>query len=208
MKKLTTTSYAMLAHLAVRPWSAYELTQQMTRGFDLVWPRAESGIYQELKNLEAHGLAASTPEPSGRRSRTVYSITRRGRHAFTAWLERPSKRPQFESEALIRVFFAEHGSKEDLQATLEGFTAYGRAVKQRLLTQIGAYLDEGEPFPERWHVIALGAGFLLELADACERWARWAQDETKKWPSTGSVAASRGERLLKRHLRRYGAPDF
>src|SRR5829696_365331 len=45
--QLTTTSYAVLAQVAVRPWSTYELAQQRVRYFRYVWPRAESAIYRE-----------------------------------------------------------------------------------------------------------------------------------------------------------------
>jgi len=41
---LTTTSYAVLGLLAVRPWSSYELTQQMDRSLGRVWPRAVSKL--------------------------------------------------------------------------------------------------------------------------------------------------------------------
>jgi len=42
--RLTTTSYAVLAQVAVHPWSTYELAQQRVRYFRYVWPRAESAI--------------------------------------------------------------------------------------------------------------------------------------------------------------------
>src|SRR5438093_12425501 len=119
MKELTPTSYAILALLAVRPWSAYELAGQMSRGFRLIWPRAESAIYEEPKNLVAHGLATASRERAGpRRRRTLYSITPKGRRALRAWLGRPSEPPQFESESQLRVMFAEHGSNEALARTL------------------------------------------------------------------------------------------
>jgi PadR family transcriptional regulator AphA len=44
---LTTTSYAVLAQLALRPWSTYELARQRVRYFRYVWPRAESAIYRQ-----------------------------------------------------------------------------------------------------------------------------------------------------------------
>jgi hypothetical protein len=44
---LTTTSYAVLAQLAVRPWSTYELSQQRVRYVRYVWPRPESAVYRE-----------------------------------------------------------------------------------------------------------------------------------------------------------------
>ena len=78
---LTSTSYAVLGLLSIRPWSSYELTQQMDRSLGRVWPRAVSKLYEEPKKLVTHGLARSSTERNGRRTRTVYAITPEGRRA-------------------------------------------------------------------------------------------------------------------------------
>src|SRR5689334_6919014 len=109
MRELTTTSYALLGLLALRPWSAYELAQQMQRGFAWFWPRAERGIYAEPKRLVDRGFARSRVEHRGRQARTVYSITPSGRRALRRWLAAPSQPPQVESESLVRLTFLEHG---------------------------------------------------------------------------------------------------
>src|SRR3982751_5081656 len=86
---LTTTSYAILAQLALRPWSTYELARQRVRYFRYVWPRAESSIYREVKRLAAMGLVAAKREYVGKRPRTVYSITETGRQVLREWLDTP-----------------------------------------------------------------------------------------------------------------------
>src|SRR6478752_1651006 len=115
---LTTTSYAILGLLAVKPWTTYELAQQMQRALGQFWPRAESKLYEEPKKLVAHGLARATSEMVGKRPRTVYSITAKGRRAMAAWVPSPSAGPVLEFEALIKVFYAEHGTKADLLETI------------------------------------------------------------------------------------------
>ena len=62
---LTTTSYAILGLLAVKPWTTYELAQQMRRALGQFWPRAESKLYEEPKKLVAHGLARATQADDG-----------------------------------------------------------------------------------------------------------------------------------------------
>ena len=42
--RLTGTSYAILGLLAIKPWSTYELAQQMSRSLYQVWPRATSNV--------------------------------------------------------------------------------------------------------------------------------------------------------------------
>jgi DNA-binding PadR family transcriptional regulator len=105
---LTTTSYAILGLLAVKPWTTYELAQQMQRALGQFWPRAESKLYEEPKKLVAHGLARASSEMVGKRPRTVYTITPKGRRALAAWVPTPGDGPTLEFEQLVKVFFAEH----------------------------------------------------------------------------------------------------
>ena len=83
---LTTTSYAILGLLAIKPWSTYELTQQMDRSLGRIWPRAESKLYEEPKKLVSHGLARSERRYRGKRASTVYEITPAGRRALADWV--------------------------------------------------------------------------------------------------------------------------
>src|SRR5687768_14299166 len=99
---LTTTSFAILGLLAIKPWSSYELTQQMDRSVGRMWPRAQSKLYEEPKKLVANGLARATEERVGRRSRTVYSITAKGRRALAGWLHEPGVGPVLEFEQLLK----------------------------------------------------------------------------------------------------------
>src|SRR4029453_3148449 len=68
---LTTTSYAVLSLLAVRPMTTYELAKQMQRTLRDVWPRAESVIYEEPKRLVEHRLATASTDMVGRRASTT-----------------------------------------------------------------------------------------------------------------------------------------
>jgi DNA-binding PadR family transcriptional regulator len=186
-RDLTTTSYTILGLLAIRPWSAYELTTQMRRGLSLYWPRAESGVYDEPKNLIRHGLATARAEATGRRPRTVYSITTRGRRALRRWLAEPSAPPRFESEALVRTLFADSGTKADLLATLRLMQEQTHDPRAQILGQGVDYLATGGPFPHRLHLIALIGRFLLGMQEWCAEWARQAEEVVEAWPDTGPI---------------------
>src|SRR5688572_13685267 len=99
---LTTTSYAILGLLAIKPWTAYELTKQMERSLRHFWPRAESRVYEEPKRLARLGLARATAETVGQRPKTRYTITPKGRRALSAWLAEPGGDPQLECEGLLK----------------------------------------------------------------------------------------------------------
>jgi DNA-binding PadR family transcriptional regulator len=189
--RLTTTSYAILGLLSVRPWPAYELTGQMKRGMRFTWPRAETRIYQEPKNLVAHGLARAKTEANGQRQRTVYSITPKGRTALRRWLEQPSAPPQSECEALLRATFADSGTKEDLLHTLRELREQVAAFHDEIRPQAEDYLTTGGPFPDRLHIIALVGKFIHEHLAHLERWARWAEEQVEAWPATGPASKVR-----------------
>src|SRR5215203_3311229 len=133
--QLTTTSYAVLAQVAVRPWSTYELVQQRVRYFRYVWPRAESAIYREAKRLSSMGLIEGKKEYIGKRARTVYSITREGKEALREWLGTPISPFSMNFEAILRIFVAPHGTKDKITRTVE----HVRADAQEMLRSSGAH---------------------------------------------------------------------
>ncbi len=179
--ELTSTSHAVLALLGVRPWSAYELTQQMSRSLSWYWPKAESLVYAECKRLAAHDLATSRQEPQGRRPRTVYTITDRGRDALRDWLDQPAAGPRLEWEAMLQVAFADHGSREQLLENLETIRADAEDRRDRALAQVATYTADGGPFPDRLPVIALVGKFFLEYSHLLARWAAWAEHTVTDW---------------------------
>jgi DNA-binding PadR family transcriptional regulator len=190
VRKLTATSYAILGLLGVRSWSAYELTKQVRRSLHYCWPRAETRLYQEPKNLLEHGLVKATTTVNGRRSRTEYAITAKGRKALRGWLGEPSAPPRLESEALLRLFFAEHGTKEDLLSTLSELEEQALALRRQAVEQGAEYLVGTAPFPERLHILALVGRFTLDHTALVAEWARWARAEVERWPDVDSGEVS------------------
>ena len=179
---MTTTGYALLGLLALRPWTTYELAQQVRRSLNWFWPRAERKLYDEPKRLVAAGYATAREEFTGKRKRTVYEITDAGRAALRAWLREPSAPPTMESEAMVKVFFADGGDLESLRATLAGME---ESARERL-----AALDEmasGEyPFPERRHLSHLTMRLQQQQEQAMIDWVRWARAEVARWTDTTS----------------------
>ncbi|HUQ63648.1 MAG TPA: PadR family transcriptional regulator [Acidimicrobiales bacterium] len=179
---LTTTSYAILGLLAIKPWTTYELAGQMRRALGHFWPRAESKLYEEPKKLVAHGLARATSEKVGNRPRTVYTITPKGRRALAAWVPTPSADPLLEFEHLVKIFFAEHGTKSELLTTIRSAREW---AEERFATSVEiprGYLEGKGPFPERLPWLILAGQFLTEFTAAVHRWAEWAEGVVAEWP--------------------------
>jgi PadR family transcriptional regulator, regulatory protein AphA len=183
-RTLTTTSHALLGLLRLRPWTTYELAKQVHKGLGWFWPRAERKLYDEPKHLVAAGLATATQEATGRRPRTVYRITPAGRRALRAWLEEPSAPPVLEMEALVRVFFADGGSKQSLLATLDGVGRHAQSQIDDLVGQIEASRSDDYGFTARHHINALALRYELDRLHGTARWATWARDQVDQWPST------------------------
>ncbi|MBV9486678.1 MAG: PadR family transcriptional regulator [Frankiaceae bacterium] len=180
--ELTPTSYAILGLLALRPWTTYELAKQMDRALGYFWPRARSKLYEEPKKLVAHGYARATSESTGRRPRTMYSITAKGRRALAQWVPMPGSGPVLEFEQLIRVFFAEHGSKADLLRSLDEVRRWAEDRGEASVGIPEAYLAGTGAFPERLPWLILTGKFLHDFEQMIDRWAEWAIDTVESWP--------------------------
>ena len=197
--RLTTTSYAVLGLLVSRPHTAYEIAQQMQRAFDYIWPRARSGLYTEPKLLVKAGLASVAHERHGRRPRAVYTATPEGHRAFRDWLATPAAPPVIEIEAILRVMFADRGTKAHLLTALHALRGQADELQARALAQGAGYQPGGE-LVGRMHLVATGGRFVHEYAAMLARYAAWAIAEVETWPSTGAAASARGRELLEEQL--------
>jgi DNA-binding PadR family transcriptional regulator len=188
-RRPTTSTYALLGLLSLRPWSAYELAQQATRSLRYTHPRTESHLYEEGKRLLQLGWATTHTEHNGRRKRTIYSITDDGRGALHAWFATPPRDPQLEFETLLRLLFADQTDKDTLARWLDETAERARHLLddgiERLLRPY--VTDDDVPFPERRHIAALLAAFVVDYLRLIERWSEFARDEIAEWPHTANL---------------------
>lgn len=179
--RLTTTSYAVLTQVAVRPWSSYELAQQRVRYFRYVWPRAESAIYREVKRLSMMGLLEGTKEYTGKRSRMVYSITDDGKAALREWLGTPVAPFSMDFEAILRLFIAPLGTKDDIMGTLKQV----RADTQEMLRFAGEvkqeFIDGINPTQDQVYLRALPVDFFISLLNTVDAWVERTLAEIETW---------------------------
>lgn len=185
-RNLSTTSYSILGYLAIRPYTAYELTKQMGRTFHHFWPRAESGIYREMKRLLHHGLVAADSETVGRRARTRYSITDAGRGAVREWLATSTEPGFLECEGLVRVLWADQGSKGDLRAAIDAMRADATKTLELMAALGGQYVAGTGEYQERSHVNVMIARFLVDFSTMVDEWAAWADEFVESWADTAA----------------------
>jgi PadR family transcriptional regulator AphA len=187
-KPTSTTAHAILGLLAIKPWTTYELAKQVQRGLGWFWPRAERTLYDEPKALVAAGLATSREEHTGNRRRTVYAITAAGRRALRRWLDQPPAPPALEFEAMVKVFFADGGSLEQLRATLDTVEANAQQRAATLRAMIEASRTGPYEFTRRLPINALALRFQLDHEALQARWARWAKRQIATWRSPTDAA--------------------
>jgi PadR family transcriptional regulator AphA len=186
-RRLTTTSYAVLAVLALRDHSTYELAKQMHFSLHYLWPRAESNVYAEPKRLAAAGLIVSREEWTGGRRRTVYSITEPGRAALTDWLASPSSRQRYESEAVLKVWFGENGSVEDMLASIRAVHEDATAAVAHWQAVADLYAGGEGEYPNRFALSALVARLLGEQQAVTASWAAWAEEVVSRWGQSSAA---------------------
>lgn len=204
--RLTPSSYAVLALLHLKPWTGYELTRQAQRSLRYAWPKSERLLYSEPKKLVDLGYATVHQENSGNRTRNVYTITTEGRQALNEWTTTRTEPPRFEVEALLRLLFADHGTREDLLRALGEFEADIGAHHQAVVELMGSYLDGGHPFPQRTHLSVLFATFQIDMFKTIERWIEFARVEIDEWPTTQDLGMTPRTETLTRLLAQDHSP--
>jgi DNA-binding PadR family transcriptional regulator len=205
---MTISSYAVLALLDLKPWSGYELTHQARRSLRYAWPKSERLLYAEPKKLVELGYATVHQEQAGGRTRNVYTITDAGRDALSEWSNTRTEPPQHESEALLRVLFADSGSLDDMRRVLDELEEDTRELHESVVALMASYLDddEGHPFPHRVHLSVIFAVAQLEMFRAIERWVDFARQEMEAWPDTRGVGMTDRVREITEHLARDESP--
>jgi len=183
VRRTATTAHAILGLLALRPvWSSTEITQQLRRNMRFFWPRAESRIYAEAKQLVSRGWATAERTHVGRRPRTTYSITDAGRRELAEWLATPPRATTLECEPLLRVFLGELTSTEQLATALDRLRDDASAILDIGRVVGTEYVEGRGPFQDQVHVRALVFDFLTSHALMLREWADRAETAIQAWP--------------------------
>lgn len=189
-RPLSTTAYAVLGMLALRPATPYELTQQMQRSLDYLWTTSERSLYDQPERLVAAGLAEVSTEGDGAGDRRRYAITPAGREALEAWLSTEAATPRFQIESLLRVLFADQGEVDDLRSVLAGLREHTAERRRLGHDQLRTYLDDEGLFQERAHIVVLVGDLVARMLDLLDDWAAEVEDLTAGWESTAGIGLS------------------
>jgi len=181
-ERLTTTAYAILGVLEIKPRTAYELALEMRHCFEYFWPRDDGRVYSDAKALAKLGLARSERVMVGRRPRTTYSITPSGRRALRRWLAEPSRSAALEFEGLIKVYLARFGTIDELRATVAQVERDSAYMLQVATNVRCVYLENQAPFQDdHVHVWAFVYDFLSSWFKTLNEWAARTAADLDGW---------------------------
>ena len=147
-------SYAILAILADKSCSGYDLAKQFDGSVGYFWAASHQQIYRELAKLEKKGwIEAERIAQEGRPNKKLFSLTEVGQQEMTGWISQPSKISHPKEEMLIKLFA-------------------GHLVKpQILITELTRYQSEHEQQLKVYQQIELNYFSALEqcsLAEKCQ----------------------------------------
>ena len=197
----TTTSFALLGLLGIKPWTAYEIVAQIKRGMHFFWPRSDAHLYAELKRLVERGHATAQVVDGRKKQVTRYTITPKGRAALKEWFRSEPAAPVIEVDGFLRLFLGDQATKDDLRESLEATARHARELHAKGVALIEELLNTGGPFPHRLHLIERQAtfidGFYRDLIEWCEQTIT----EIEDWPDTRDIGLTpRGREQWERIL--------
>ena len=169
---LSQTDGAILGMLTVAAMSGYDMKRFCEQSLAHFWHESYGNLYPRLARLAAAGLIRGVRKRRARApDAVVYSLTARGRRAFTAWLREPPEAEQVRSEFVLKFFFGAHTPVDVTQGRVREYQRELRAVAARYRALEALVSDElgGRPDAPYW-LMALRRGQLLTGARL--RWCR------------------------------------
>jgi DNA-binding PadR family transcriptional regulator len=147
--------------------TGYEIKKAIDGSTRFFWTASFGQIYPELKRLEKEGLVRSKQEPRGKVNRTFYELTSEGEQALQAWLT-DGENTIFEirDEGLLRLFFSDVLSQEDVLANLRGQQQLFEMVLERfreIEVEARDSVEDGHGYP--YLVLRYGLDFITWARD-------------------------------------------
>jgi DNA-binding PadR family transcriptional regulator len=162
--KLNATAASLLGLLhrgTMTGWDLARLAETLIGDF---WNVSQSQIYRELRTLEEGGLIEAGP--AGTREKKPYTITDKGKAAFTIWIRREPGPDIVRSPLLLMVFFAGH--LDDVHR--HRFLAIQRLRHEQTLDEYRKVLAAvGDHEPDLANVLQ----FAVFHEEAFQRWFEW-----------------------------------
>ena len=171
--------YAILALLARKPSTGYELSARTRRPLGYFWSARHSQVHPELRKLLDAGLVSFESRPGpGPREKKVYSLTGAGHRELRQWVPLPpAGTGGSQDDLVLKAYAAWLADPEATRAMLASQLAghEERLARYRADRQHVESLHHGGPppvtHPDFGNYAALRAGIGYELQRIA--WLRW-----------------------------------
>jgi PadR family transcriptional regulator AphA len=125
MSSLTPTARVILGMLKLGIPTGYDIKKAIDTSTRFFWGASFGQIYPELKRLRRAGLVRAEQQPRGKVKRTAYSLTPKGERALHDWLtDTETFTFEMRDEGLLRLFFGDALSREEVVANLRSEAGY------------------------------------------------------------------------------------
>ena len=140
---MKTREYAMLAAIAHRPRSGYDLNKWFDQVASHFCTAGYSSVYPALARFEGEGLVVFYALPSDRGpERKVYSLTGEGLDVLLAWAAKPAGAPETRDEQLVKALAYGMLPQETTRGLLE-------EARHTHAQQLGYYEERARGLEER-----------------------------------------------------------
>jgi len=160
MSSLSPTARVILGMLRLGARTGYDIKQRIEISTRFFWGASYGQIYPELRRLERLGLVESEVDEASARRRRLYRLTPPGEKALQDWLLGPSDQFEMRDEALLKFFFGDLLTSEQVASNLrarrewlEGALALFRSIDEMQIEGWGSV-----EYPDR--ALAYGLGLL------------------------------------------------
>ncbi|HET8842093.1 MAG TPA: PadR family transcriptional regulator [Ktedonobacteraceae bacterium] len=185
IQRASTLGYALLARLARKPHSGYELLQALKKPIGFFWRAGQSQIYPELKRLELLGLVSfEVIEQPNRPDKKLYSITSEGREALRKWAVAPVEPEPSRNELLLKTYslwLADPGQALKLFQTHASLHINQLTRYEHILASI----QQEHPTPIKVSEPQFGDYATLQMGLRFEReyvaWCRWMIEQLEQY---------------------------
>ncbi|NEP61540.1 MAG: PadR family transcriptional regulator [Symploca sp. SIO2G7] len=166
-------AHTILALLAQRPDSGYDISKRFDEGLSCYWKATQQQVYRELSKMESQGWVSFEKIPqAGRPDKKVYSITDSGWTELTRWYTKLSSRTQIREDLLVKVMIGYKMPRELLLKELRHRQALHQAQLDEYRAREEMCLAESEPTVElQFKYLTLKRGIAFE-----ESWITWCTD--------------------------------
>jgi DNA-binding PadR family transcriptional regulator len=115
----SSTTYAILGLLTIKPMSAYELVKFSKETIGFFWNESYGNIHKNLKNLLDEGWVDLLQDQSDPRGKKTYAINLAGRQQLGDWLASPPEEVLLRDELLLKLFVSEQKDLGSVVAFVE-----------------------------------------------------------------------------------------